>query len=105
MNNLVIKYKYNEDKTIEEIVRYIQNTYTQHYVSQNDIQLMDVFFSDPKEGMVFCKTNAIKYLARFGKKDGNNKTDLLKAIHYCILMIHCNNLIEGKPNGNDPSSF
>lgn len=97
------KYKYNEDKTIAKAVRHIENTYKQHYVSQNNVQLMDVFFSDPQEGMVFCKTNAMKYLSRFGKKDGYNESDLLKAIHYVVLMAYCNNLIEGNTNGNDSS--
>ena len=31
--------------------------------------------------------NAIKYLARYGKKNGKNRKDLLKAIHYIVLLM------------------
>ena len=39
----------------------------------------------------FCQANAIKYLCRFGKKDGRNRKDLLKAIHYIILLMSSEN--------------
>ena len=32
-------------------------------------------------------TNAIKYLMRYGKKQGRNEKDLYKAIHYIVLLI------------------
>jgi hypothetical protein len=35
----------------------------------------------------FCQANAIKYLARYGKKNGKNRKDLLKAIHYIVLLM------------------
>ena len=35
----------------------------------------------------FCQANAIKYLCRYGKKSGHNRKDLLKAIHYIILLM------------------
>ena len=40
----------------------------------------------------FCRSNAIKYLSRFGKKNGKSKQDILKAIHYCILLYHFSGL-------------
>ena len=30
----------------------------------------------------------MKYLWRYGKKDGNNKKDLMKALHYIVLAMH-----------------
>jgi len=36
----------------------------------------------------FTRSNAIKYLSRFGKKNGKSKMDILKAIHYCVLLYH-----------------
>jgi len=36
----------------------------------------------------FTRSNAIKYLSRFGKKNGKSKQDILKAIHYCVLLYH-----------------
>ena len=35
----------------------------------------------------FCQANAIKYLCRYGKKNGHNRKDLLKAIHYIVLLM------------------
>ena len=51
------------------------------------IQVVDLLQSTGDlEG--FCKGNAIKYVARYGKKtDYQDLTDLYKAIHYIILMI------------------
>ena len=35
-----------------------------------------------------CHSNIIKYAMRYGKKDGYNKKDLMKIIHYTILLWH-----------------
>ena len=35
----------------------------------------------------FCQSNAIKYLCRYGKKNGKNKKDLYKAVHYIVLLL------------------
>ena len=32
--------------------------------------------------------NIMKYAMRYGKKDGRNKIDLLKLIHYAIIAYH-----------------
>lgn len=93
-------FKYEEDVTLDLCLKYIEQTYKQHYASEDGVQLMDLFFASPEEGMIFCKTNAIKYLSRFGKKDGNNKKDLLKAMHYVVLLYHC---IKRMENNNDDS--
>lgn len=71
-----MKFKYGEDKTLEELRLYIEQTYEQHYVAKkDDIQLMDLFFADEDLAMPFCKTNAIKYIMRYGKKSGKNRSD------------------------------
>ena len=44
----------------------------------------------------FCRSNAIKYLSRFGKKGGKSKMDILKAIHYCILLCHFSGVLNNK---------
>ena len=79
--------KYNEDKIIAEISEYINKTYNQHYVGANQIQTIDVWdaLGDVESSL---RDNAIKYLMRFGKKDGKNRKDLLKAVHYIILLMH-----------------
>ena len=50
----------------------------------------------------FCHANAIKYLLRFGKKNGKNEEDLYKAIHYIILLISSES---DKGKGNKISSI
>lgn len=88
-------YKYSEEEILREVENYVRSTYQQHYAGSNGVQLMDLFFAEPDEAIVFCKTNAMKYLSRFGKKDGSNRKDLLKAMHYMMLLMHCDN-IRGK---------
>ena len=79
--------KYGEDKIIQEIFDYIKSTYGQHYSTTEDgFQVQDMLrqLGIDKD---FCQANAIKYLCRYGKKDGKNRKDLLKAIHYVILLM------------------
>ena len=79
--------KYNEHKIIQEISDYITSTYGEHYSTSKDgFQVQDMLrqLDIDKD---FCQANAIKYLCRYGKKDGKNRKDLLKAIHYIILLM------------------
>ena len=79
--------KYNEDKILKEIGTYIQSTYGQHYAQVKEgVQVQDLLRSCGID-KDFCQANAIKYLARFGKKDGRNRKDLLKAVHYIVLLM------------------
>ncbi len=80
------QYKYNEDKSIQQLKDYIDGTYNEHYVSK-DIQVVDMWESLGSLETT-ARDTAIKYLARYGKKGGKNKKDLLKAMHYIILMMH-----------------
>tara|TARA_R100001463_G_C3466305_1_gene215419 strand:- start:53 stop:376 length:324 start_codon:yes stop_codon:yes gene_type:complete len=79
--------KYREDEILDEIKEYIGNTYNQHYSTTEDgFQVQDMLrqLGIDKD---FCQANAIKYLCRYGKKDGKNRKDLLKAIHYVVLLM------------------
>ena len=81
-------WKYEEDKTMKEVRDYLSGTYKSHYTSQDSkTQTLDLIESIG-DGEPFCRSNAIKYLSRFGKKNGKSKQDILKAIHYCILLYH-----------------
>lgn len=84
---LGIKYKYEEDKAMAKIREYINSTYGQHYVGNGDIQTVD-FWESLGSLETTCRDTAIKYLARYGKKGGRNPKDLLKAVHYIILMMY-----------------
>jgi hypothetical protein len=80
-------YKYHEDSILQEVKNYIDSTYGQHYVGNGEIQTVD-FWESLGSLDTTARDTAIKYLARFGKKGGNNRKDLLKAIHYIILMMY-----------------
>lgn len=82
-----LQYKYNEDLAFAKIMEYINGTYGQHYVGNGDIQTVD-FWDSLGSLETTSRDTAIKYLARYGKKNGRNEKDLLKAIHYIILMMH-----------------
>ena len=88
MDNTNGFWKYNEDKILKEIREYLGSTYKSHYTSQESkTQTLDLIESIG-DAEPFCRSNAIKYLSRFGKKNGKSKMDILKAIHYCILLYH-----------------
>jgi len=70
-------YKYNEGLILNEIKTYIDSTYGQHYVGNGEIQTVD-FWESLGSLDTTARDTAIKYLARFGKKGGNNRKDLLK---------------------------
>ena len=92
----MIDYRYNEDKTLEELKSYIDGTYGQHY-SRDKFQATE-FIIDGGHGEGFCIGNVLKYAQRYGKKDGRNRKDLLKILHYAIIMLHVHDLNEGNQN-------
>ena len=81
----MIDYKYNEDKTLEELSKYIDSTYDEHY-SKNKFQATE-FIIDGGHGEGFCVGNIMKYAQRYGKKGGKNRKDLLKILHYTIIAL------------------
>ena len=76
MRKPTLQFKYNEDTTLNEITKYIKETYGQHYTTKSGAQIQDVL-TDLDIGRDFCHGNAIKYLMRYGKKKGFNRNDLL----------------------------
>ncbi len=92
-------WKYEEDLTMKEIREYLSSTYKSHYTSQDSkTQTLDLIESIG-DAEPFCRSNAIKYLSRFGKKNGKSKQDILKAIHYCILLYHFSGLHKNTSTG------
>jgi len=80
-------HKYEEDKGIADLKNYVTSTYRGHYTSeQNNTQTLDLIQS-VGDAESFCRSNAIKYLARYDKK-GSAKNDILKAMHYCLLLYY-----------------
>lgn len=81
-------YIFNEDEALAEIKAYIDSTYNQHY-AQNKYQATD-FIVDAGHGEGFCIGNIFKYAQRYGKKEGKNRKDILKVIHYAIILLSVN---------------
>ena len=81
--------KFNEDKALEMLKNHILKTYDSHY-SMNKIQSTEFIF-DAGHGEGFCLGNIIKYAQRYGKKDGRNEQDLLKILHYAIILLGVEN--------------
>jgi len=86
-SNYAEEYNYSEDIVIKELTQYIGSTYSSHYTnSNNSVQGLDIWKA---RGTMTdsCIDTSIKYLLRYGKKEGRNRKDLLKAAHYIILAL------------------
>lgn len=80
-------YKYNEDSVVTAFIQYLDKTYSLHYTNdENDLQVLDIWKARGSLTNTAIDT-AIKYLMRYGKKDGHNVNDLYKAMHYIVLSI------------------
>ena len=93
-------FKYHENQILKIAEEYIAKTYTLHYTGKKGTQTLDLIESIG-DAEAFCRSNAIKYLSRFGKKDGKSKSDLLKAIHYCTLLYHFSGLTNESIDSNE----
>jgi len=82
-----IPYKYREDKLIQEIKDYVDATYHMHYVGEDNIQSMDLILATG-HATGFNIGSIFKYAGRFGKKEGYNRKDLLKIIHYAMFELY-----------------
>jgi len=81
-----MEYKFNERRHIIELKEYIDNTYGEHYASDK-YQATDIII-DSGHGEGFCIGNIMKYAKRYGNKEGKNRKDLLKILHYGIIMLN-----------------
>jgi len=95
-------WKYNEDKILKDVQDYVTGTYNSHYCGHNqdykDTQTIDLMAAKDLAAH-FCQANILKYGSRYGDKDGRNKRDLLKVIHYAMLLLHFDKHYSRKDNG------
>ena len=84
-------YKYHEEEILKDIEEYVSSTYQGHYTGKSHeyrkVQTIDLMASKDLAAS-FCQANILKYGSRYGNKDGKNKKDLLKVIHYAMLLAH-----------------
>ncbi len=83
--------KYHEKEILKDIEEYVSRTYNGHYTGTKheyrNVQTIDLMASRDLASD-FCQANILKYGSRYGSKDGKNKTDLMKVIHYAMLLLH-----------------
>ena len=83
--------KYHEKEILKDIEDYVSGTYNGHYTGTKheyrNVQTIDLMASRDLASS-FCQSNILKYGSRYGSKDGRNKKDLLKVIHYAMLLLH-----------------
>ena len=89
-----MKYKYNEDKLLQELKQYIDATYGEHY-SRDKFQATE-FIIDSGHGMGFTLGNVMKYTQRYGKKGerADWRKDLMKVIHYAIIALYVHDTLD-----------
>ena len=82
-------WKYNEEEIVTELLEYIRGTYNQHYSAGDDkIQTLDLIEACG-DGEAFCRSNILKYASRYDKK-GTARRDIMKILHYAVLLMHFN---------------
>ena len=98
-------FKYHEEEILKDIQEYVSRTYQGHYTGKSheyrNVQTLDLMAA--KElASGFCQANILKYGSRYGNKDGKNTKDLMKVIHYAMLLLHFDNHYgePSMPSGN-----
>ena len=83
------RWKYDEEQILKELSDYISDTYNKHYSAGDDkIQTLDLIEACG-DGEAFCRSNILKYASRYDKK-GTARHDIMKILHYAVLLMHFN---------------
>jgi len=98
---MTIEYKFNEKKVLEDIKDYVDKTYDSHYAQTKNYQATEIII-DQGHGTGFCMGNILKYAQRYGKKEGRNKADLMKVIHYAIIQLSQDHYKHNYMNNESP---
>ena len=81
------RFKYSEAEILKELGNYISDTYNAHYSSGNEkIQTLDLIDACG-DAEAFCRSNILKYASRYDKK-GTARRDIIKIMHYAVLLLH-----------------
>ena len=83
---MTIDYKFKENIIVNDIMDYVNKTYDSHYAKTKNYQATEIII-DQGHGEGFCMGNILKYAQRYGKKEGKNKKDLMKVIHYAVIQL------------------
>ena len=101
-----IKYKFNENVIVNDVMDYVNKTYESHYAQTKNYQATEIII-DQGHGTGFCMGNILKYARRYGKKQGHNKDDLMKVIHYAIIQLSQDHykVLDGLTSDTPPEKF
>ena len=84
-------YKYHEEEILKDIEEYVSQSYQGHYTGTKhefrNVQTIDLMASRDLAPH-FCQANILKYGSRYGSKNGKDKKDLMKVVHYAMLLLH-----------------
>ena len=88
-SNNPTRFKYSEERILKELTDYISATYNQHYSAGDDkVQTLDLIEACGDRHS-FCRSNILKYASRYDKK-GTARRDIMKILHYAVLLMHFN---------------
>ena len=83
--------KYHEEEILKDIEEYVSSTYQGHYTGSKHefrkVQTIDLMAARDI-APDFCQANILKYGSRYGSKNGKDKKDLIKVVHYAMLLLH-----------------
>ena len=97
----MIDYKFKENIIVNDVMDYVNKTYDSHYAKTKNYQATEIII-DQGHGTGFCMGNILKYAQRYGKKEGRNKNDLLKVIHYAIIQLSQDHYQGNQPELKSP---
>ena len=97
----MIDYKFKENIIVNDIMDYVNKTYDSHYAKTKNYQATEIII-DQGHGTGFCMGNILKYAQRYGKKEGRNKNDLMKVIHYAIIQLSQDHYQGNQPELKSP---
>ena len=86
-----IPYKFDEATVLAELKKYIDLTYGQHYAAKDSNRQLLEDVEDAGDIVPYCRWNIIKYARRYGRKNGHNRDDLFKVLHYAIILLGSDN--------------
>ena len=98
---MTIEYKFKENIIVNDVMDYINKTYGSHYAKTKNYQATEIII-DQGHGTGFCMGNILKYAQRYGKKEGRNKNDLMKVIHYAVIQLSQDHYQGNQPELRSP---
>ena len=98
---MTIDYKFKENIIVNDIMDYVNKTYDSHYAQTKNYQATEIII-DQGHGTGFFMGNILKYAQRYGKKEGRNKNDLMKVIHYAIIQLSQDHYQGNQPELKSP---